>query len=294
MIKLGIAPINWTNDDMPELGGDISFEQCISEMALAGYKGCEVGIKYPVNDRFLLKEKLNLRGITICNQWFSYEFSTKTFKEVKDNFINQIDFLNFFDAKVIGGAEVGNSIHGQYNIPLSNRKPGSKENWKKLTEGLNELGKISLNEFGIKLSYHHHMGTMIETMSEVDRLLNETNEKYVNLNYDCGHFYMAGDNPLNAIQKYIDRTTHIHFKDVRELIKQKVFNEKLSFLEGVKLGMFTVPGDGDLDMKPIAKAVHESNYKGWLVVEAEQDPYKANPFEYAKKGYEYLTKELNF
>ena len=158
MIKLGIAPINWTNDDMPELGGDISFEQCISEMALAGYKGCEVGTKYPVNDRFLLKEKLNLRGITICNQWFSYEFSTKTFKEVKDNFINQIDFLNFFDAKVIGGAEVGNSIHGQYNIPLSNRKPGSKENWKKLTEGLNELGKISLNEFGIKLSYHHYRG----------------------------------------------------------------------------------------------------------------------------------------
>jgi len=151
-----------------------------------------------------------------------------------------------------------------------------------------------LNEYGIKLSYHHHMGTMVETMLEVDRLLNETDEKHVNLNYDCGHFYMAGDNPLNAIQKYISRTSHIHFKDVRESIKQKVFNEKLSFLEGVKLGMFTVPGDGDLDMKPIAKVVHESNYKGWLVVEAEQDPYKANPFEYAKKGYEFLTKELNF
>ena len=294
MIKLGIAPINWTNDDMPELGGDISFEQCISEMALAGYKGCEVGTKYPVNDRVLLKEKLALRGITICNQWFSYEFSTKTFEQVKNNFINQIDFLNFFGAKVIGGAEVGNSIHGQYNIPLVTREPGSNENWKKLTQGLNELGKISFNEYGIKLSYHHHMGTMVENMLEVDRLLNETDEKYVNLNYDCGHFYMAGDNPLNAIENYISRTTHIHFKDVRELIKQKVFNEKLSFLEGVKLGMFTVPGDGDLDMKPISKVVHQSNYKGWLVVEAEQDPYKANPFEYAKKGYEFLTKELNF
>ena len=241
-----------------------------------------------------MKEKLELRGITICNQWFSYEFSTKTFEQVKNNFINQIDFLNFFGAKVIGGAEVGNSIHGQYNIPLVNREPGSNENWKKLTQGLNELGKISLNEYGIKLSYHHHMGTMVETILEVDRLLNETDEKHVNLNYDCGHFYMAGDNPLNAIEKYISRTSHIHFKDVRESIKQKVFNEKLSFLEGVKLGMFTVPGDGDLDMKPIAKVVHESNYKGWLVVEAEQDPYKANPFEYAKKGYEYLTKELNF
>ena len=113
MIKLGIAPINWTNDDMPDLGGDISFEQCISEMALAGYKGCEVGTKYPVNDRVFLKNMLDLRGITICNQWFSYEFSSKSFEQVKNNFINQIDFLNFFGAKVIGGAEVGNSIHGQ-------------------------------------------------------------------------------------------------------------------------------------------------------------------------------------
>jgi len=294
MIKLGIAPINWTNDDMPDLGGDISFEQCISEMALAGYKGCEVGTKYPVNDRVFLKNMLDLRGITICNQWFSYEFSSKSFEQVKNNFINQIDFLNFFGAKVIGGAEVGNSIHGQYNIPLSNRESANNENWKKLIEGLNELGKISYDKYGIKLSYHHHIGTMVETMSEVDRLLNETDENYVNLNYDCGHFYMAGDDPLNAIKKYISRISHIHFKDVRESIKHKVYNEKLSFLQGVKSGVFTVPGDGNLDMKPLAKFIHESNYKGWLVVEAEQDPYKANPFEYAKKGYEYLTKELRF
>ena len=294
MVKLGIAPIGWTNDDMPELGDQITFEQCISEMALAGYKGCEVGNKYPVNDRVLLKHMLDIRGLMICNQWFSYEFSSKSFNEVKTNFIKQIDFLSFFGAKVIGGAETGNSIHGDYNIPISRRTSGSNEIWNKLIKGLNELGKISFNEYGIKLCYHHHVGTMVESISDVDRLLNETDEKYVNLNYDCGHFYLLGEDPFEAIKKFISRTSHIHFKDVRKKVISQISENDLSFLMAVKKGVFTVPGDGDIEMRPLAEVVHNDNYEGWLVVEAEQDPNKANPYEYAKKGYEFLKNELKF
>ncbi len=294
MVKLGIAPIGWTNDDMPELGGQITFEQCISEMALAGYKGCEVGNKYPVNDRVLLKHMLDIRGLMICNQWFSYEFSSKSFNEVKTNFIKQINFLSFFGAKVIGGAETGNSIHGDYNIPISRRTSGSNEIWNKLIKGLNELGKISFNEYGIKLCYHHHVGTMVESISDVDRLLNETDEKYVNLNYDCGHFYLLGEDPFEAIKKFISRTSHIHFKDVRKKVISQISENDLSFLMAVKKGVFTVPGDGDIEMRPLAEVVHNDNYEGWLVVEAEQDPNKANPYEYAKKGYEFLKNELKF
>ena len=294
MVKLGIAPIGWTNDDMPELGGQITFEQCISEMALAGYKGCEVGNKYPVNDRVLLKHMLDIRGLMICNQWFSYEFSSKSFNEVKTNFIKQIDFLSFFGAKVIGGAETGNSIHGDYNIPISRRTSASNEIWNKLIKGLNELGKISFNEYGIKLCYHHHVGTMVESISDVDRLLNETDEKYVNLNYDCGHFYLLGEDPFEAIKKFISRTSHIHFKDVRKKVISQILENDLSFLMAVKKGVFTVPGDGDIEMRPLAEVVHNDNYEGWLVVEAEQDPNKANPYEYAKKGYEFLKNELKF
>lgn len=294
MIQLGIAPIGWTNDDMPELGGEITFEQCISEMALAGYAGCEVGTKYPVQDRQLLKHMLDIRGITICNQWFSYEFSTEPFETVKSNFIAHIDFLQYFGAKVVGGAECGNTIHGQYHTPLSHRKPASNAVWKNLTSGLNELGRISLEEYGIKLAYHHHMATMIETQEEVNRLLNETDDKYVTLNYDCGHFYFAGEDPIAMLQKYISRTSHIHFKDVRDSVKQRVQKDDLSFLKAVKLGIYTVPGDGDLDMFALADVVHKSDYDGWVVVEAEQDPSIANPFEYSKKGFEYLTNELKF
>lgn len=294
MIKLAIAPIGWTNDDLPELGGDIPFEQCISEMALAGFKGCEVGNKYPKNDLELLKKHLEIRGLSICNQWFSYEFTTKNIDHIKKDFIRHLDFLKFFGAKIVGGAECGNTIHGQINNSILNRKSATNDQWKKLTSGLNELGKLAIEKYGIQLAYHHHMGTMVETIEETDRLLNETDERFVKLNYDCGHFEFAGNDPKEALNRYISRIAHIHFKDIRKEIKEKVYKEKLSFLQGVKLGVFTVPGDGDLKMKPLAEIIHKSNYSGWLVVEAEQDPSFANPFEYAKKGYDYLTKELNF
>jgi len=294
MIKLAIAPIGWTNDDLPELGGDIPFEQCISEMALAGFKGCEVGNKYPKDDLKILKKHLEIRGLSICNQWFSYEFTIKALDQVKKKFIEHLNFLKFFGAEIVGGAECGNTIHGEYNKSILDRRPASKDHWKKLTMGLNELGKLAFETYGIQLAYHHHMGTMVETIEETDRLLNETDERYVKLNYDCGHFEFAGNDPKEALNRYMSRIAHIHFKDVRKEIKEKVYKEKLSFLQGVKLGVFTVPGDGDLKMKPLAEIIHKSNYSGWLVVEAEQDPSFANPFEYAKKGYDYLTKELNF
>lgn len=293
MIQLGIAPIGWTNDDMPELGRDITFEQCISEMALAGYQGCEVGNKYP-KDPVVLKKYLDARGLTICNQWFSYELTTKPYEQVKQDFIKQLNFLKHFNTKVVGGAECGNTIHGEFNTPISQRKQASAKDWKKLTEGLTELGKIALNDFGIQLSYHHHMGTMVQTIDEVERLFNETDEKYVQLNYDCGHFDFANENSAEALTKFIGRTAHIHFKDVRKDIKEKIYKDNNSFLQAVKLGIYTVPGDGDLNMKALANIIHSSDYKGWIVVEAEQDPAEANPFEYAKKGYQFITDTLKF
>ena len=212
MIKLAIAPIGWTNDDLPELGGDIPFEQCISEMALAGFKGCEVGNKYPKDDLKILKKHLEIRGLSICNQWFSYEFTIKALDQVKKKFIEHLNFLKFFGAEIVGGAECGNTIHGEYNKSILDRRAASKDHWKKLTMGLNELGKLAFETYGIQLAYHHHMGTMVETIEETDRLLNETDERYVKLNYDCGHFEFAGNDPKEALNRYISRIAHIHFR----------------------------------------------------------------------------------
>jgi inosose dehydratase len=289
-IKLGIAPINWTNDDMPELGGENTFEQCISEMALAGFTGCEVGNKFP-RDTNTLKKALDLRGLQICNQWNSYELTTKSLDENIKHFTQLLDFLETMGAKVIGGGETGNSCQG-LNVPVFEGKGILKtnEDWQSFTSGLNALGKIAIDR-GMKLAFHHHMGTCIQTVQETDRLLNETNPDYVFLNYDCGHFHFAGEDPVSALKKYINRTAHIHLKDVRPDVLERVHQEKLSFLAAVKQGVFTVPGDkeGCIDFPALFEVIRASDYQGWIVLEAEQDPAKANPLEYAMIARRYFN-----
>lgn len=292
-ILLGAAPIIWTNDDLPELGGEIPFEQCISEMALAGYQGCEVGNKYPKAPA-VLKEYLEIRGLQICNQWFSYELTTKSLAENRKNFEELLDFLQAMGAKVIGGGETGNSCQGK-DVPVFEGKGmlNTAEEWKRYCYHLNELGKVAKDR-GMRLAFHHHMGTCIQTMEETDRLLEGTDPENVWLNYDCGHFTFAGEDPVLALKKYLPRTAHIHLKDVRPNILQRVHEEKLSFLTAVKEGVFTVPGDpeGCIDYGGLFEVLNTQKYEGWIVIEAEQDPAKANPFTYAKIAREFIRKEL--
>ena len=167
-IKLAIAPLGWTNDDVPELGGQISFEQCISEMALAGFRGCEVGSKFP-RDINQLKKALELRKLEICNQWFTFTLTVGPFSKVRKEFEEHLDFLVTMGANVVGGGECGNSIHGRAIPVLREKVVFTKEDWQKVTQGLNELGKIALDR-GLKLAYHHHMGTGVQSIAETDRL----------------------------------------------------------------------------------------------------------------------------
>ena len=293
-IKLGIAPIGWTNDDLPELGGEITFEQCVSEMALAGFEGCEVGTKYPT-DTQILKKHLNLRKLQICNQWFSYELTTKPWEENKRNFQQLLDFLYTMGAKVIGGGEVGNSCQGRLDVPVFKGKGmlHSAGEWKSYGQKMNELGKMAQDK-GLKLAFHHHMGTIVQTMEETDRFLENTDPQYVRLNYDCGHFTFAGEDPIVALEKYMPRIAHIHLKDVRLPILRKTKDEDWSFLTAVKAGVFTVPGDpeGCIDFTALFQVLQTSDYEGWLLVEAEQDPAKANPLEYAMIARTFLRDQL--
>lgn len=281
-LKLGIAPIGWTNDDLPELGGQITFEQCISEMALAGFAGCEVGNKYP-KDPVVLKKYLDIRGLSVCNQWFSYELTSKPLEANISAFGQLLDFLEILGASVIGGGETGNSCQG-LPVPVFENKGtlNGAEEWLDFTQKMNTLGQMA-HERGFKLAFHHHMGTIVQTLEETLKFLEMTDPQYVWLNYDCGHFYFAGEDPVKALELVMPRVAHIHLKDIRPHVLRRVKEERLSFLEAVKSGVFTVPGDheGVIDFDGIFKIIGASDYTGWLVVEAEQDPALANPFEYA-------------
>ena len=285
-VSLGIAPIGWTNDDMPDLGKENTFAQCVSEMALAGFTGCEIGNKFP-KDREVLKRALDIRGLRIANKWFSSFILTRPFEEVEKDFRAECEFLSFMGAKRIGASEQSYSVQGK-DIPVFGHKYVlNDEEWKTLCDGLNRLGEIAA-EYGIALTYHHHMGTVVQTAEEIDRFMAMTDKDKVSLLYDTGHLAYCGEDYLAVLKKYVDRIKHVHLKDIRPAVVEQVKKENLSFLQGVRKGAFTVPGDGSIDFKPVFEILSEAGYEGWLLVEAEQDPAVADPFEYAVKARQYI------
>ncbi len=288
-IKLGIAPIAWTNDDMPDLGAENTFRQCVSEMALAGFSGCEVGNKYP-KDVKELKKQLDMRGLSIANQWFSSFILTQPMEKVERDFAAQCEFLHAMGAKIIGASEQSYSIQGT-DIPVFEGKyvMNAKE-WEKLAAGLNKLGKIA-QSYGISLTYHHHMGTVVQTAEETDRLMEMTDPGLFSLLYDTGHLAYCGEDVTEVLKKHVGRVKHVHLKDIRPDVVNKVRAERLSFLQGVRAGTFTVPGDGAIDFAPVFDILDRAGYKGWMIVEAEQDPAAADPLEYALKARKYIAEK---
>lgn len=288
-VKLGIAPIAWTNDDMPDLGAENTFEQCVSEMALAGFTGCEVGNKYP-KDPAVLKAALDLRGLTIANQWFSSFVLSKPMEEVEKDFIAQCKFLKAVGADTIGASEQSYSIQGQMHTPVFECKYVMvQKEWERFAKGMNRLGEIA-DSMGMKLVYHHHMGTVVQTAAEIDKMMDMTDSDKFSLLFDSGHLAYCGEDYVEVLKKHVKRVKHVHLKDIRPDVVKKVKDEKLSFLQGVRAGAFTVPGDGCIDFAPIFDILDAAGYKGWMIVEAEQDPAKANPLEYALKAREYIRK----
>jgi inosose dehydratase len=286
-IKLAIAPIGWSNDDRPELGSENSFEQCISEVALAGFQGTERGSKFPA-DPAVLKRALDLRGIKLCNSWFSTFLISMPYEATAREFDAFTDFLKTAGAGVVGVSEQSYSRQGQDAPIFGDKYVMNAAEWERLSDGLNRLGRIAAGK-GLTLTFHHHMGTVVQTAEETMELMDRTDPEVVHLLYDSGHFAYCGDDPLDALTRHVSRVRHVHLKDTRPAIIRQVRDGGLSFMDGVLRGTFTVPGDGALDFVPIFETLDRAGYRGWLVVEAEQDPAVANPFEYALKARRYIA-----
>ena len=288
-VKLGIAPIAWSNDDMPELGGDTSLEQCLEEASQAGFIGIESGGKFPKTSKELLP-KLNNYNLNLCSGWYGGNLRQNSTNEEKQLIRGQLDLFKDCNAPCIVFAEVSGSIQGDPNRKLSTRPQMDNEEWNIFCNKLTEMGKFLEGE-GMPLAYHHHMGTVIETHEDTIRLLENTDDS-VKLTLDTGHMLFAQGNSKKILENFSSRIIHIHCKDIRKNVLENSLKNDLSFRGAFLEGAFTVPGDGCIDYKPLFDILKTINYSGWLVVEAEQDPAKANPFEYAKIGYKYLTETL--
>lgn len=291
-IQLGITPTVWSNsDDLSiDLVPPIPYQQIMSEIALSGFKGTQNSPKFPKDNDRLLSE-LNLRGITISEPWVGtfYTLGASGAKESQKIFDDQLAFMKTMGGDIIVVAEMGEAVHQQPIAPIANRPKFTEKQWEELLNGLNNIGEQA-HQAGMKLVYHHHIGTGVESMDDIDRLMKGTKSEYVHLLLDTGHAYYAGIDPLALAKKYEKRIAHVHLKNIRQEILDQSIVEGMSFLDSVRAGIFTVPGDkaGAIDFASILETLASVNYQGWLIVEAEQDPNKANPLEYALMARHYL------
>jgi len=288
--RLGVAPIAWTNDDLPELGGDTPLEVCLSESREAGFSGVETGGKFPKTPREL-REVLAAHELKLVSGWYSGQVLGSDLSAEKDRAHAQLELFRENGASVIVYGETFGTVQNRRDVPLARRPRLDDDQMRAYGRKLTAFAE-HCHESGVPLAFHHHMGTAIESEDDVDRLMNWTGEA-VGLLYDTGHITFAGGDALRMGRRHGPRINHVHAKDIRRDVLRRVHPQSWSFLDAVLAGVFTVPGDGTIDFRAVADLLAEIKYEGWIVVEAEQDPAKAPPLKYAKIGYEALSEALD-
>ncbi|WP_372634193.1 myo-inosose-2 dehydratase [Cohnella sp.] len=291
--RLGIHPINWVGEDVREHGDAMTYEQILDDIQALGLTGTEMGRKFPT-DIALLKKELAQRNIQLVSQWKSVLFSDPAYRESElAAFREHAKFLKEMGSRVISTCEVGGSLHFDPRRTPNEREviPLDAAGWASLAEGLNAAGRIA-REYGLKLTYHHHGGTAIEGPEEIDRLMAETDPEAVFLLYDTGHALYGGSDPLALLRKHYDRIAYVHLKDVRVSRLEQARAEKIDFVTCIRRGVFTVPGDGNIDFRPIVGELVARGYDGWTLLEGEQDPAEHPAREYAARAIAYLNSIL--
>jgi inosose dehydratase len=283
-IRIGINPITWSNDDMPELGGDTPLAVCLGEAKQAGYDGLEKGNKFPTEPS-ALKAALEPFGLAFVSGWYSTELLRRDAAAELQHARAHIDLLKGMGCAVMIVCECSNTIHGTMDAPLSTRPVLADEEWALFARRLTEFAD-GLKREGLTLVYHHHMGTIVQTEAEIDRLMRETGPS-VSLLLDTGHATWGGSDPAMLAERHRARIAHVHCKDIRPEVRADADREDWSFLRSVLNGVYTVPGDGHIDFISVFRKLPD--YSGWVVVEAEQDPAKANPLRYATMGHRNLS-----
>jgi inosose dehydratase len=284
-VRLGVSPIGWSNDDLPDLGGQTPLETCLAEAREAGFAGIELGNKFP-RDARLLRPILDRHGLALISGWYSGRLLDRSVDSEMTAIAPHRDLQVAMGCAILVYAETTGGIAGDRRRALSTRPRLGDGDWQAFGAGLTELAD-RLAQGGIALAYHHHMGTVVEDADDIGRLMAATGEN-VGLLLDTGHLVFAGADPTEIARRYARRINHVHCKDVRRSVLAPTRAGDASFLDAVLDGVFTVPGDGMLDFAAVLAALAAVDYSGWLVVEAEQDPAKAPPLAYARLGFAHL------
>jgi inosose dehydratase len=288
-VRVGAQPINWINDDFKDLGASTSLDDCLREMREAGYEGSELGHRFSESPDEI-RATLTKHGLRLVSGWHSTYTAERAHDDEERAFVKHARKLQACGCDVVIVAECTLAIHGDGRTPLRfapGRELLSKDAWDRMCVGLDRLARVA-KSMGMRAAYHPHMGTVVQDASDVDALMSSTSD--LSLLLDAGHLAFAGADPLAVLEKHVGRVAHFHAKNIRPLVTREARAQRWTFEQSVRAGAFTVPGeaDGGVDFTRLFGVLEKHNYRGWIVVEAEQDPAKANPLEYAKRGRAFI------
>ncbi len=286
-VRIGINPIGWTNDDLPSLGGDTPLETCLSETRIAGFAGTEMGGKFPKTSREL-GPLLKSYGLVLVSGWYDGRIHERDIEAEWVAILPHMTLLRDLGCRHVVYADTSGRSEGDLFAPISRRPRLKDDEWAGYGKRITALAE-RMADFGVRMAFHHHMGTIIESDAEVGRLMAVTGPA-VGLLYDTGHCLFSGGDPIAMLKRHVARVVHVHCKDVRADLVEKARSTDNSFMQAVLDGVFTVPGDGFVDFPTVLSILHDAGYEGWLVSEAEQDPAKAHPLTYARLGFSNLVR----
>ncbi|MFV0360201.1 myo-inosose-2 dehydratase [Tropicimonas sp.] len=286
-VKLGVSPLSWTNEVLEDLGADITLETCLAEAAGAGFQGMELGRKFP-RDPATLRKVLGEHGLELISGWYSGLLADRPVAEEQVAVAAHARLLADMGAAVMVYGETGSMFpHAPLDASMSKRVKLDPSDMRDYAARLDEFSRWLLGQYGLELAYHHHLMMVAETWDEISSLFDQAPS--AGLLLDTGHAYAGGFDYFSMIERFASRINHIHLKDVRSDILERVRTQDLSFNASVRAGMFTVPGDGVIDFEPLRRFVSDSGYQGWMVVEAEQDPTVAIPAPTVRRAFDYVS-----
>jgi inosose dehydratase len=289
-IRFGVSPIAWINDDLPALGGGTPLESVLADAHDLGFSGIELGGTFP-RDPKVLRALLSKYQLALAGGWYSASLLTRSAEAEIEGLQAHLGLLKAMNCTVFILAETSNAIHCDQQRSLSATPRLADSQWDGFGQRLTQVADY-LSCAGLRMAYHHHLGTVVESQQDLDRFMKSTGGS-VGLTLDTGHAALGGVDTLALIRSHPGRIAHVHCKDIRSPVFGQVRAGGGSFLSGVLNGMFTVPGDGDLEFGGVMQALARVGYAGWIIVEAEQDPTLANPKTYAAQGLETLRREAS-
>lgn len=285
---VGANPIIWSNDDFNELAGDVPLATILREMRAAGFAGSELGHAYPRTPA-ALAEPLSRHQLRLVSGWHSTHLASRELAAEETAFRAHVALLKTLGARVVIVAECTRCIHSDRTATLGfgpePRPQLTSAEWPRFTDGLGHLAAVAAQE-EMAIVYHHHMGTVVQGEPDLERLLATVPE--VRLLLDPGHLAFAGIDPVAVARRHASRIGHVHLKSVRAEVVERTRRERWSFCRAVTEGVFTIPGDGAVDFPALFGILAAADYRGWLVVEAEEDPVKVPALPKARRAREYV------